>query len=223
VEAESFASVFDQEAHRLRGVQTWEDVGFLGRGNTERLARLASAEATGAFARGDVSRDDLRDLRKAIDRLRAVAAQSTVDKPYLPRLRDELFRRGDEIFLYIADSDGAAPGADWRAATVIDVAKARKLAWAGSPGNAGFYWQVTVESAGEFFPGVRRLRFSTTEPRAQLRHDIEWLRHGDSRFLEIFAANAWRDWQPIWCFERGTEARVETMDMAPWLRASFEP
>jgi hypothetical protein len=217
--------IFDHEAHRLRGVATWDDVARLGRGNVTRMAQIARDLAAEGYASA-ASADDLREIRRAADFLEAIAP-SRPHRPFLPRLRNELFHKGDALVLYLGDSDGQIAPWDWVPAVAVEVSKAHRPEWAGTGvPNSGFYWQTTARAEVELFPGTREVRFSTTEPRALLRREFEELQelaHVDAAYFTIFCENAQREWQPIWCIERGTVAHPERMDMAAWLLEGSRP
>lgn len=88
----SFDLVFGPQSYRLRGIASWEDVPLLGKGNIGRLRMLAHGAAMRLL--GDSgARDDLREVQSVI-RFLFDALEAAEDRPLLPRLRVESFRKG---------------------------------------------------------------------------------------------------------------------------------
>jgi hypothetical protein len=86
-----FDLVFGSQSYRLRGISSWEDVPILGKGNIECL-RLLSQKTAMRLLGESGSRDDSREVQGAI-RFLSDSLLSAGDKPLLPRLRVESFRK----------------------------------------------------------------------------------------------------------------------------------
>jgi hypothetical protein len=215
------ALLFDWSAWRLRGIRSWQDLTLLGRGNLERLLALAQERVAGAVHGQSLERQELDELGVGVERLNGLVREAVESKPVLPRLRIEHFRRGDVLEVYLGDSPGVVSGTSWARARAIDVSKAHNPAWVTSEPNSGYYWQITARTEGEVFPGVDVVRFSTSEPRALLVEEARRLRgevNASTAFAALWCENAWREWPPIWCIQRGVAIDPADVDFARWLR-----
>jgi hypothetical protein len=217
----SFGLLFDQNAWRLQGLRSWEDVSLLGRANIDRLLALAQERAAGAVHGGSLDRDDLEGLRVGVDRLETLARHTDERKPVLPRLRVEHFRAGDVLEIYFGDSPGAVPGTSWVRARALAVEKAHNPAWVTAEPSSGYYWQTTARADRDVFPGVDVVRFSTSEPRVLLADERRLLREevsASTAFARLWCENARREWAPLWCLERGVKIDAAGVDFDRWLR-----
>ena len=210
-------TVFDTEAFRIQGLETWDDVPKVGRQNLRMLVLTAQDAVMRAVTSGD--REALLAMRRGIDHLQRLEAEATEDKPVLPRLRRESFRVGQAVRVYVGELPGVRP--EWLQGTVSSIDKSFRSEWKSGQANSGYYWRVTATFDQEVLPGRNQLPFSTSEPRvvleAEYRYLVQALRD-DPDFVRIFSANAWRDWQPLWCQELGLEVDVRAMDLGGWLR-----
>lgn len=204
-------------AYRLRGIQGWGALPHLGTGNLARLESLATQHIHEEMTAGE-DRATLRALATGVRELKALASEHDDPRPYLPRLRNELFAPGDDVVVFLGDTPGGAPG--WRRARVECVEKAFELSWARDSSARGFYWRVTASDpdGAPLLPGHRALSFSTTEPRVLLEREHRWLaQRADHEFTRIFCENAWRTWTPIWCIEANLPCDADSMNMKAWL------
>lgn len=222
-EREDLETLLGPQAHRLVGV-TWGNVAFLGRANVERILELARANVVAEFNAGE-DRQVLRSLRRGVDALERVLAETMVDKPVLPRLRNELFRERDRVRVYMGDTPGVAAGSGWAVGEVIQVRKGYREQWDDGSPNGGYHWRVTVDLWMEGGRGWT-VAFSTTEPRAVLEDDWPHLLQAsrdDPVFWEAYVANAYRPWQPLWVSEAGRVIDAGAMNFAAWIRDSVAP
>jgi hypothetical protein len=220
-ELPSFAFLFDENAWRLQGLRSWPDISLLGRANLDRLLELARERAAGAMHRGSLDRQELAALGPGLRRLELLARDTLERKPVLPRLRVEHFRRDDALEIFVGDSPGTVAGTSWVEARVMAVTKAHNPAWVTSEPNSGYFWQITARVERELFPGTDLVRFSTSEARALLAEEVRQLREevaASTAFSALWCENAWRDWTPLWCLERGMRIDPSGVDFARWLR-----
>jgi hypothetical protein len=198
---------------------------LLGRANLDRLLELARERAASGMHRGSLDRQELAALGPGLRWLEALVRDAGERKPVLPRLRVEHFRRNDALKIYVGDSPGVVAGTSWVKARAIAVAKAHNPAWVTSEPNSGYFWQITARADCEIFPGTDVVRFSTSEPRALLAEEVRQLRDevaASTAFAALWCENAWRDWSPMWCLERGTRIDPSGVDFARWLRPSTQ-
>jgi hypothetical protein len=217
-----FELVFGSQSERLRGVPSWEHVLHLGRGNIDRLRQMARETVMQLLSESG-SRDDLREVQSVI-RLLSESLLTAEDKPLLPRLRVESFRKGNTVHLYLGDTVGAIAPHAWVTAVVTEVDKAFRPDWNDGSPNGGYFWRWTAVTDIPVFPGEREVRFSTSEPRVLLAEEFAYLKkspYDDPVFLEMFCANAWRTWEPLWCLEHGTLRSGGDMDMHQWITRSL--
>ncbi|MBC7806337.1 MAG: hypothetical protein H7145_09315 [Akkermansiaceae bacterium] len=217
-----FESVFGAQTYRLRGIGSWEQVPLLGTGNMERLRALLRGAAMRLLGESE-SRDDLREVQSAITFLSESIASAMEDKPLLPRLRVESFRKGNAVHIYLGDSAGTVAPGGWVTATITEVDKAFRPDWNDGTENGGYFWRWTATAAVPLFPGQNTVRFSTSEPRVLLAGEFAYLQKAvsaDPDFLEMYCANAWRTWEPLWCIERETHTSGEAMNMRRWISES---
>lgn len=208
-----------EDSYRLEGIEDWEKIEVLGEANLARLEALVEKFIYHSMSRGE-DVDELKLLARGKKHIAGLRESCDQVKPYLPRLRNNLFREGDELALFLGDTPGAT-GDPWRHVKVTTIEKGHNAEWSMDSSARGYYWRVTVEALeGALFPGQRTLSFSTTEPRAILRSEMMYLleaKEKDPAFFQIFCDNARRDWAPIWCIELGLECETSAMDMRRWL------
>jgi hypothetical protein len=213
-----FQLVFGSQSDRLRGVPSWDHVPLLGRGNIDRLRQLSRETAMRLLGEGG-SRDDLREVQGVI-RFLSECFLTSDEKPLLPRLRVESFQEGGRVYVYLGDTVGAIAPNAWMSATVTEVDKAFRPDWNDGSPNGGYFWRWTADTSVPVFAGECRIRFSTSEPRVLLAEEFACLRKShadDPAFFEIFCANAWRTWEPLWCLEHGTLSSGGEMNMRQWI------
>jgi hypothetical protein len=207
--------LFEHEGERFRGITGWDDLQHLGRTNMNRLVELARDRINAALAEGRA--DDVRERAGAIDALGTIAAGCTADLPMLPRIRVELFRLGMPVRIFLGDSPGSL-STGWADDRVTHLAKGFRSEWSTGRGNSGWFWEVTAEASQELFPRQRSVRFSTTEPRVLPDHDLGRVRDAPPHFRRVFCQNAWREWHPLWCIDRGVGIDVARVDFEAWLK-----
>jgi hypothetical protein len=175
--------------------------------------------------RGLLEREELTALGPGLRHLEALARDTVERKPVLPRVRVEHFHPDDALEIYLGDSPGAGAGRSWVKARAVAVVKANNPAWVTSEPNSGYFWQITARADCEIFPGTDVVRFSTSEPRALLAEEICRLRDevaASTPFAALWCENAWRDWSPMWCLERGTSIDPSSVDFVRWLRPGHQ-
>jgi hypothetical protein len=218
-ELPALQDLLGEDSYRLHGIPDWESVPELGDANLARMEALVEKFIYRSMSRGE-DVDELKVLARGKRHLIKLREQITTRKPYLPRLRNELFREGDTLMLYLGDTPSAR-GDAWRRVEVTKVEKGHNSEWSMDSSARGYYWRVTVKDPDKaLLPGHQQLSFSTTEPRAILEAEFDYLqqaRESDPLFFQVFCANARRDWKPIWCLELGLECDTEAMDMSRWL------
>jgi hypothetical protein len=208
-------SVFSHHRERLQGIRDWSDMARIGRSNLNRVRSLLAEEALAAITDGE-SFEERRIRSVAIEQLSCLEQSVSEHKPCLPRLRVELFRRGDLVRVYLGDTPGCR---GWTDAIVIAVDKAHRPEWNDGSANAGYHWRVTLQTADAVLTDGVPLRCSTSEPRVLLAWEYSAVvaaRLGDPEFFRIFVANATRAWTPIWCLERGLQLSTSPPDVAGW-------
>lgn len=200
----SLSTLLGKHAHRLQGITAWEQIPLLGKTNIERLIQFARETTLTEMAEG-AGGDELRARQSGVAFL-SNALVGADDKPLLPRLRVESFRKGDAVVLYLGDAVGSIAPAPWVAATITAVDKAFRTDWNDGSANGGYFWRWEATAAAPVFPSQCAVRFSTSEPRALPAEAFRYLRAAsaaDPDFRAIFCANAERAWEPLWCIERG--------------------
>ena len=218
----TFSDAFGHAAFRLAGVPGWESVAFLGRNNLHRLQALAQTTGARLLAEG-APRTELR-RHQAVTDLLADAERSCRDtRPFLPRLRAELFRGGDRVAVYLGELPGAT--CRWVTGQVVSVTKSFNVEWKNAATHGGYYWRVTVEPDSDSGSPLRSLSFSTTEPRvlpvAELAELVR-LAEEDDPFVAMFCANAAREWMPLWCLEHGIDLDTSAMSYGAWISQARE-
>jgi len=211
-------------AARLAGIQRWDQLPGLGRANLARIVALLRAESGLAMAE-DRDRDELHALARATTRVQALHDASTLHRPVLPRLRNELFRAGDLVQVYVGDSPKRETRRSWVSGRITAVEKAYRPDWDDGSPNGGYFWRSTIETREGVFSDRTPLRCSTTEPRVQLDEDaraLRRLRQEDQEYMAIFVVNAWRTFTPLWCQERDLPFDGDAVDVTGWLEALDE-
>jgi hypothetical protein len=209
-------TLFGEHAHRLQGIGESTELLSLGRSNLARMLTLAQ-NYTQEIWQGGATTDELRALRHEIEHLQSLHDSVPDDKPTLPRLRMENFRVGDVVMLYLGDTPGAL--LKWAEATIIEKTKSHRSDWKNDP-SKGYYWRHIAQGKRPLFLDSDTVAFATTEPRVFPLAEWHWLRDAltnDPAFVAVYAINARRDWQPLWCLERSTLADVAAMDFVQWL------
>jgi hypothetical protein len=217
-------AMLGSQSQRLRGIGSWEQAPSLGKRNQERLVQLTQENIHRLLADGE-SRDELHRLREGIAYL-TECQETTPLKPILPRLRSERIMQGDDVYVYMGDTEGSIAPTEWVKAVITEREKGHNSAWVDSTPNSGYFWRLTATASVPFFPDVYSIPFSTSEPRVLLTHEYDYLKRAvtdDPEFLEVFATNAWRTWSPFWCLERGLACAGEKMDMKAWITTGTAP
>lgn len=202
---------------RAAGIETWEDVALLGRSNLRLLSTWAELAANQAMLQQD--RSFLMEARPVMKRLASLEAQTSDDKPLLPRLRRENFRLNEPVALYVGELPDTTP--HWAHGSISAIEKAFNVAWKGPETGSGYYWRITAQLTAGAPTHFSHLSFSTSEPRAMPESELQYLKRAlslDRRFAEIYAVNARREWQPLWCLEGGLPISAPGhMNMLEWL------
>ena len=212
--------LLDHAADRARGIDS-SRLTDVGRSNLRRLLELAQQAAQRALF--DVTADERKERAAGIAELKRLVDSTTVERPLLPRLRNESFREGERVVVWLGDTPGlyrAASG--WVHGVIQEVSKSYRKQWDTGEPNGGWYWRLTAEVEIEILPDRRAVAFSTSEPRAIAERDWAWLTQAckeDPDYVAMFAENANRPWTPLWCSELGVDVQGE-MDMAAWLRSA---
>jgi hypothetical protein len=212
----SLSTAIGSDGWRCEGIRTWADVELLGRGNCASLREFAQEAASRALSEGN--RDMLSEIGTALQRLARIESTAASDKPLLPRLRRESFRKGQDVRLYLGEIQGAP--VSWMPASIASVEKSFNVDWKGFEPNSGYYWRLTASLITPVHGLPSQLSFSTSEPRVLPEEEYRWFHRfarGDRRFVEIFAENSRREWQPLWCQELGITIDVSGMDPNQWL------
>lgn len=219
----SFEMMLGNQLFRIAGVDNWDDLQYLGRVNLERFKQLAQENILQLISEGH-DKYDLLTIRHGIDHI-ADLIPSAPKRPLLPRLRAESFQINEPVMIYIGDSQNHLPNTDWIKARVTNIEKYYRHEWHDSSANSGYYWRVTATAQQQIFSNQYSISFSTSEPRVMPLWEFNYLYtlsdgdeqlNGDERFLKIYAKNANRSWQPLWCVELGIHC-AKTMDMENWL------
>lgn len=219
MELPELSELLGAESHRLRGIPSWEVVYLLGARNLASLTEFTRRTIQAVQWQGG-SREELTHLTPGLRHLLQLQATHSEEKPLLPRLRNESFRMGESVVIYVGDTPNNVASAEWLRGTVTVIEKSQKPEFRDGSPNAGYYWRVTATFSESMFPGVDSISFSTTEPRAIPYNEFTYLRKAictDTTFLQIYVANAYRVWHPIWCLERGLTSAGSAMDMEQWL------
>lgn len=212
-------SALGRDGWRCRGITSWRDVGSLGGRNVRSLREWAQDAANRALV--DEDREFLVEMRPAMDRLVTLAGELVEEKPLLPQLRRESFRRGQQVRVYVGELPGTS--STWAKGTITAIDKSFNLRWKSAQPNSGYYWRITARLDAGAPHEIPEVHFSTSEPRVVTEQDFVWL-HGavltDMPFVRIFAENCRRDWPPLWCQELGITIDTATMDPLAWLQTS---
>ncbi len=217
METMNWSTLFGDSSERLQGLTEYMQLQNLGRTNLDRLVTLAQNHTQSLWQAGGAAQE-LRTLREEITKLSQARDAASEDKPLLPRLRIENFRVGDIVKIYLGDTPGALT--IWATALITERTKSHRADWKNAP-SEGYYWRHIAVGEKAFFPDSSSVAFATSEPRVISLSDWQALQKAlqdDAAFVSLFAANALRDWQPLWCLERGMVADVATMDYKKWLR-----
>lgn len=189
---------------------------LLGKTNLARLVTLAQNHLQELWQTGTDS-EELHSLRQQLTALQLLHQSASSDQPTLPRLRMENFRVGDRVMLYLGDTPGALT--TWAEATIIEKTKSHRADWKNTP-SKGYYWRHIAQGKAGLCTDSNTVAFATSEPRVLPLDEWQWLKTAltdDPAFVALYAANARRDWQPLWCLERSTLADVTAMDFVQWL------
>lgn len=210
---EELRRALGSSAERIQGIGSWADLAVLGRANLVAVRDLLAQSALQAANDGDREAASLaRDAGSLVER---PLARTTETKPVLPRLRRESFRVGEPVHLFVGEWAEDEP---WRPARVTSIEKAFRSEWQRDAAR-GFYWRVTA-TLDRAVEGIRLFPFSTSEPRAVPSAELGWwidARDRERRFLDVYAANAFREWQPLWCLERRRPVDPRAMRFDDWL------
>jgi hypothetical protein len=213
----SLESMFDNQFFRLEGINSWEDIKFIGKNNIDRLIQIAQ-EIILKFITQQVDKDEIRAMNKGIEFLTELS-KGGFNKPYLPRIRNENINTGDKVIIFVADTKGNISKTDWIKGLVVDKQKSFKSEWVDGTPNSGYFWLLTAKLEAQVFPTEDTIKFSTSEPRVLHDREYHYLKDAvgkDPEFLEIFSNNANRRWLPIWCLEKGIISTNE-MNMKSWI------
>src|SRR5262245_15170380 len=104
------------QSQRLRGITSWKQVPLLGKRNQERLVQLTQENIHRLLADGE-SRDELQRLREGIAYLTECQETAPI-KPLLPRLRSESIMQGDDVYVYMGDTEGSIAPTNWVKANI---------------------------------------------------------------------------------------------------------
>lgn len=210
---EELSRALGSSAERIQGVVSWSDLDVLGRANLLAVRDLLAESALHAANDGD--REAARLSQEAASLVERSLARTTRTKPVLPRLRRESFRVGEPVHLFVGEWTEDEP---WRPARVTSIEKAFRGEWQHDAAR-GFYWRVTA-TLDRAVEGTRLFPFSTSEPRAVPSAELAWwvdARDRERRFLDVYAANAFREWQPLWCLEGRRPVDPRDMRFDDWL------
>ncbi|MEP6900612.1 MAG: hypothetical protein ABJA66_02615 [Actinomycetota bacterium] len=205
------------QSDRLSGIKSWSDIEILGKNNLQRIIQLAQENIYRMLSEHEDSQD-MKRIRTAIDFIENDLLPKSVNKPTLPKLRNEMFRKDDFVYAYLGDTNNTIIEKGWIRGQVVDVSKAFNKDWKDGKPNSGYFWKVTVAAKENIFTNSNKIAFSTTEPRVIFDWEYDYLNNsGDGNFLEIFSDNAFREWRPLWCIERSLECSASEMNMKGWI------
>ncbi len=205
------------QSDRLSGIKSWNNLEIIGKNNLERIVQLAQENIYRMLADHEDSQD-MKKIRTAIDFIENELLPKSINKPTLPKLRNEMFRKDDPVCAYLGDTGAAIAEKGWVRGQVVEVSKAFNKDWKDGKPNSGYFWKVTVKAQENIFPNDKKIAFSTTEPRVLLDWEYDYLKISeDADFLQIFSDNAFREWKPLWCIERNLECDASEMNMKNWL------
>jgi hypothetical protein len=161
---------------------------------------------------------EMRLIHLGIDFIQNERLPKSINKPTLPKLRNEMFCKDDFVYAYLGDTNGAIIEKGWIRGQVVEVSKSFNKEWKDGKANSGYFWKVSVEFEINIFPNNNKIALSTTEPRVILDWEYDFLRNGDDKdFLQIFSDNAFRTWKPLWCIEKNLECKTSAMNMKDWI------
>ena len=216
---ELFLALLDATRGRLLGVTRWDQLPGLGRANLARVLDLLRAASMQAMVMGS-TREELSEIAEANVRVSAMLAHNALHRPTLPRLRNELFREGDAVRVYVGDSPGAQRYPAWLSGHITAVEKAYRADWNNGEPNGGYFWRSTIVTTPPAFADGGPLRCSTTEPRVLLEREavaLVELTREDPQFVAIFIENARRDFTPLWVLERQIAFDGSRVDVGRWV------
>lgn len=205
------------ESERLSGIKSWNNLETMGKNNLQRIIHLAQENVYRMLSDHDDAKE-MKLIHRGIDFIQNELLPKSVNKPTLPKLRNEMFRHGNQVCVYLGDTDGTIAESGWIRGTVVGIDKAFNKDWKDGKANSGYFWKVTVKFEKNVFTNDKKIAFSTTEPRVILESDYDYLKNGaDPEFLQIFSDNAYRHWKPLWCLEKNLECDAPAMNMKDWI------
>ncbi len=212
-----FQLFLGNESERLQGIDSWENLARIGSNNLERILQLAQENIYRMMSSNE-DVNEMKLIRKGIDFINDQLLPDSVNKPTLPRLRNEMFRKNDNVYIYLGDTPNTIINNDWLIGKVLNVSKAFKKDWKDGKPNSGYFWKVLLETAQYIFPNENKISFSTSEPRVIFDWEFEYLKNPENgEFLEIFSKNAFREWKPLWCIEKDWEVDFSKMNFKNWI------
>lgn len=217
LELPNFQQLVGNQSERLNGIKSWENLKIIGKNNLERIVQLSQENIYKMMSEGE-SPEEMKEIRVGIDYIKNELIPKSLQKPNLPRLRNESFHKDDKVVTYLGDTLEIISETDWINGIVIAVNKAFNKDWADGKPNSGYFWKVTVQTPNNVFPNKNTFVFSTSEPRVLFDWEYDYLKNsGDFDFLQIFSDNAFREWKPLWCIENDFENDASKMNMKDWI------
>ena len=212
-----FQQLTGNQSARLRGIKSWDDFAIIGKNNLERIVGLAQENVYRLMSAAE-NNSEIKPVKKGIDYIKNDLLPASENKPTLPRLRNELFSLDNSVYVYLGDTENTSVEKGWVKGKVSEIAKGFNKNWKDGTPNSGYFWKVTVRFDQNIFPDENKISFSTSEPRAILEWEYDFLRDENNRdFLRIFSDNAYRDWKPLWCIERNSDCKSAGMNFKNWI------
>ncbi len=206
------------QSDKLTGIKSWNELEILGKNNLQRIVQLAQENIYRMLS----DHENTKEMKKnhtGIDFIQSKLLPKSINKPTLPKLRNEMFRKDNLVCAYLGDTSHIIIEKGWIKGRVIDVSKSFNKDWKDGKPNSGYFWKVTVEANKNIFQNNNKIIFSTTEPRVIFDWEFDYLKNGnDTQFLQVFSENAFRDWKPLWCIEGNLECNASEMNMKEWIK-----
>ena len=171
------------QSDKLSGIQSWDDLKIVGKSNLKRIVQL-SQENIYRMMSEIADAQEMKQIRTGIDLITKELIPKSINKPTLPKLRNEVFRQSDLVCAYLGDTTKILVEKGWLRGKVVSVSKAFNKDWKDGKPNSGYFWKVAVEFDRDVLLNENKIVFSTTEPRVIFDWEYNYFKNsGDGEFF----------------------------------------